>query len=301
MTDETDVETQHSALSTQYSVLDRILRRKRGEVEGSKDRRPAWVLEGEAITRATPRSLSAALRGPGVSLIAEVKHASPSKGVLIEPFDPVQIARDYLFSGASAISVLTDGPFFHGSLDDLVAVRRLCRGLKREVPLLRKDFIVDDYQIVEARAAGADAILLIVAALTDAELVALREETERWGMEALVEVHDEAEMRRAIDSGARLIGINNRDLRTFTVDLATTERLAALKPAGALLVSESGIHSRADVERLAACGVDAMLVGESLITAPDRRAAARALLGLPPAKVRGKAVSSVTTDDEGDT
>ncbi len=277
MSDEADMDTQHSALSTQHSVLERILRRKRGEVEGSKDRRPAWVLEGEAITRATPRSLSAALRGPGVSLIAEVKHASPSKGVLIEPFDPVQIARDYLFSGASAISVLTDGPFFHGSLDDLVAVRRLCRELKREVPLLRKDFIVDDYQIVEARAAGADAILLIVAALTDAELVALREETERWGMEALVEVHDEAEMRRAVDAGARLIGINNRDLRTFEVDLAVTERLAPLAPTGSVIVGESGIVDRADVARLGRAGAHAVLVGEGLILAPDRVAAVQAL------------------------
>jgi indole-3-glycerol phosphate synthase len=175
-------------------------------------------------------------------------------------------------------------------------VRRLCRTLSREVPLLRKDFIIDPYQIVEARAAGADALLLIVAALSDAELVDLREETERWGMEALVEVHNEEEMRRAVAGGARLIGVNNRDLRTFQVDLATTERLAALKPAGALLVAESGIHSRADVERLAACGADAMLVGESLITAPDRRAAARALLGLPPPRRREKVAATEDMD-----
>lgn len=299
MSDHDDAADHDPARSTPPSVLDRILRRKRGEVEGSKDARPAWLLEGEALTRAAPLSLSAALRGPGVSLIAEVKHASPSKGVLIEPFDAAAIARDYLFSGASAISVLTDGPFFAGSLDDLTAVRRLCRELRREVPLLRKDFIIADYQIVEARAAGADAILLIVAALTDAELVALRVEAERWGMEALVEVHDEEEMRRAIGAGARLIGVNNRDLRTFAVDLGTTERLAALRPAGTLLVSESGISTRADVERLAACGVDAMLVGESLITAPDRRAAARALLGLPPVKAKERAAGRAVADDEG--
>jgi indole-3-glycerol phosphate synthase len=300
MTEPPEPITHHASRITHHSdVLDRILRRKRGEVEGSKDSRPAWLLEQEAINRARPLSLSAALSGPGVSLIAEIKHASPSKGILIEPFDPVAIARDYLFSGASAISVLTDGPFFHGSLDDLTAVRRLCRTLHREVPLLRKDFIIDDYQIIEARAAGADAILLIVAALTDDDLAALHAETLRWGMEALVEVHDEEEMRRAIAVGARLIGINNRDLRTFAVDLATTERLAALKPAGTLLVSESGIHTRADVERLAACGVDAMLVGESLITAPDRRAAARALLGLPPARARQRAHAIDTgADDE---
>jgi indole-3-glycerol phosphate synthase len=288
----------NSVLSTQHSVLDRILRRKRGELESSKDARPAWELEQEAITRAAPLSLTKALGAPGLSLIAEVKHASPSKGVLIDPFDPVEIARDYLFSGASAISVLTDRPFFQGSLDDLSRVRRLCRMLGREVPLLRKDFTIDPYQIVEARAAGADAILLIVAALSDVELVGLREEAERWGMEALVEVHDEAEMRRAVASGARLIGVNNRDLRTFTVDLATTERLAALKPAGALLVAESGIHSRADVERLAACGVDAMLVGESLITAPDRRAAARALLGLPTPKPHPRPARADDAEEE---
>jgi indole-3-glycerol phosphate synthase len=263
-------------------ILDRIIRRKRGEVESSKDARPAWLLEHEAINRAAPLSLAAALAGPGVSLIAEVKHASPSKGVLIDPFDPIEIARDYLFGGASAISVLTDRTFFQGKLDDLSRVRRLCRTLQRDVPLLRKDFTIDAYQVVEARAAGADAILLIVAALDDATLAELHAEAERWGLEALVEVHDEAELERAAAVGARLIGVNNRDLRSFTVDLATTERLAARKPAGALLVSESGINSRADVERLAACGVDAMLVGESLITAPDRRAAARALLGLPP-------------------
>jgi indole-3-glycerol phosphate synthase len=157
------------------------------------------------------------------------------------------------------------------------------------VPLLRKDFVIDAYQIVEARAAGADAVLLIVAALDDATLAALLAEAARWGLEALVEVHDERELERAAALGARLIGVNNRDLRTFAVDLATTERLAARRPAGALLVSESGIHSRADVERLAACGVDAMLVGESLVVAPDRRAAARALLDRPAPKPRRRA------------
>ena len=272
--------------SNRSDILDRILRRKRVEVEENKTSQPAWNLEQTAINRARPLSLARALGGPGVSLIAEVKHASPSKGVLIHPFDATKIARDYLFSGASAISVLTDRSFFRGSLNDLSAVRRLCRTLKREVPLLRKDFIIDEYQIVEARAAGADAILLIVAALTDEELWTLHAEAERWNLEALVEVHDEEEMRRAAAIGARLIGVNNRDLRAFVTDLATTERLAALKPAGALLVSESGISTRADVERLAAVGVDAMLVGESLVTAPDRRAAARDLLGLPPVKER---------------
>lgn len=287
-------------VTTGSDILDRILRRKRGEVEGAKDNRPLWELEQAAIGRVRPLSLHQALAGPGISLIAEVKHASPSKGVLIEPFDPVEIARDYLFSGASAISVLTDRPFFHGSLDDLSAVRRLCRTLHREVPLLRKDFIIDAYQIVEARAAGADAILLIVAALNDATLADLHAETARWGMEALVEVHDEREMERAAAVGVRLIGVNNRDLRTFSVDLATTERLAAHKPAGALLVSESGIHRRADVERLAACGADAMLVGESLIVAEDRRAAARALLGLPTPKPHPRPArpDPDTADDE---
>lgn len=279
------------------TILEKILRRKRAEVSENQDRRPLWLLEGEAINRSPALSLTTALRGAGVSLIAEVKHASPSKGVLISPFDPVAIARDYLFSGAAAISILTDESFFRGSLEDLTKVRRLCRELKREVPLLRKDFVIDSYQIVEARAAGADAILLIVAALDDEHLAALHIEAARWGMEVLVEVHDEAEMRRANAIGARLIGINNRDLKTFEVELATTERLAALRPSGALLVSESGIAGRADVERLAASGVDAMLVGESLITAPDRRGAVRTLLGLPALKPRAEVSSERDQDD----
>jgi indole-3-glycerol phosphate synthase len=281
-------------MSASGDILERIIRRKRGELATAEAERPLWHVEQAAISRGAPLDFAAALRGPGVSLIAEVKHASPSRGVLIDPFDPVAIARDYLFSGAAAISVLTDRTFFQGSLDDLALVKRLTRTLQRDVPVLRKDFTIDAYQIVEARAAGADAILLIVAALDDATLAALHAEAARWGLTALVEVHDEAEMERAAAIGASVIGVNNRDLRTFTVDLATTERLAARKPSGAVLVSESGIHTRADVERLAACGVDAMLVGESLITAPDRRAAARALLDLPtpqphPRPARGEA------------
>ncbi|MCC6627776.1 MAG: indole-3-glycerol phosphate synthase TrpC [Chloroflexi bacterium] len=287
-------------MSAGSDILERIIRRKRGELATAQEQRPLWVVEQGAISRGTPLDFAAALRGPVVSLIAEVKHASPSRGILIDPFDPVVIARDYLYGGAAAISVLTDRTFFQGSLDDLTNVKRLTRTLQRDVPVLRKDFTIDAYQIIEARAAGADAILLIVAALDDATLAVLHAEAQRWNLTALVEVHDEAELERAAAVGATVIGINNRDLRTFTVDLATTERLAARKPAGALLVSESGIHTRADVERLAACGVDAMLVGESLIVAPDRRAAARALLGLAPPKAHARPARTGLAEGEGE-
>jgi len=209
--------------------------------------------------------LSRPARG-GVALIAEVKKASPSAGIICADFDPVRVAREYEAAGASCLSVLTDKKFFQGSLSYLQEIRNVVK-----LPLLRKDFIIDARQIAEAIQYGADAILLIVAILSDDDLKTFRELAESAGLAVLVEVHDEAELERALASGARLIGVNNRDLKTFKVDLTTTERLAARIRASdrshgqALLVAESGIHSRADVERLSRCGANAILVGESLM------------------------------------
>ena len=214
---------------------------------------------------------------PGTTVIAEIKRASPSRGVFPVAVDPAAVAAEYLAGGAAALSVLTDEPFFRGSLADLEAVAGVAHRGPRPAPVLRKDFVVDPFQIVEARAHGADAILLIVVALDDALLRSLLAESARLGMDALVEVHDETELERAADAGATLIGINNRDLRSFHVDLAVTERLAPLAPDGALLVGESGIFTGEDVTRLRRAGIDAVLVGESLIVAPDRAAAVRAL------------------------
>jgi indole-3-glycerol phosphate synthase len=199
--------------------------------------------------------------------------------VLIEPFDPPAIAADYLAAGADAISVLTDEQFFKGSLAHLRAVKDLSLTGATPRPVLRKDFLLDRYQVAEARAAGADAVLLIVAMLPDDQLRDLHAAAREWGMAALVEVHDEAEAERAVVAGATLVGINNRDLHSFGVDLAVTERLAPLLPAGTTIVGESGIGTAEDVQRLAAAGVDAILVGESLVKALDRGTAISALLG----------------------
>jgi indole-3-glycerol phosphate synthase len=199
--------------------------------------------------------------------------------VLIEPFEPEAIAADYLAAGADAISVLTDEAFFRGSLDYLTAIKARSLRAATPRPVLRKDFLLDAYQVAEARAAGADAVLLIVAMLDDALLRELLAATRDYGMAALVEVHDGAELDRALAAGATIVGINNRDLHTFKVDLATTERLAPRVPAGTIVVGESGIETAADVRRLAAAGVSAILVGESLVKARDRAAAIRALLG----------------------
>lgn len=238
--------------------------------------RAAWT------ARPDPRDFLAALRRPRagrVALIAEVKKASPSAGVIRPDFDPVAIAREYEAAGATCLSVLTDERFFQGSL-------RFLRDIRGAVglPLLRKDFIIDERQILEAVEWGADAILLIVAILDDARLRGLHELATRAGLSVLVEVHDEAELDRALAVGAPLIGVNNRNLKTFTVDLATTERLAArlrAHPAGrdVLLVAESGIHSRGDVARLERCGAGAILVGESLMRQRDLGEKARELLG----------------------
>lgn len=279
-------------LRHQGKMLDEIMRHKRDEVPKRAAMMPLTTLRALAETAPPPLDFAAALRQPGVSLIAEVKKASPSRGLLCTDFDPARLAQTYVQGGAAAISVLTDARFFQGQLEYLTTAketvtrereRRETAGARitnlpisqfTTPPVLRKDFIYDPYQIVEARVAGADAVLLIVAVLGDNELKRLLAETRSYRMEALVEVHDEVEVERALKAGARVIGVNNRDLRTFAVDIATTARLRPLVPADCVLVSESGIHTPADVRRLKEMGVDAMLVGESLVTArPEERLA----------------------------
>lgn len=256
-------------------ILAGICRAKRTEIERLKGGDPA-ALERAAAAQEAPRGFRAALAaGAEVALIAEVKKASPSAGVIRADFDPVEIAVTYDRAGATAISVLTDREFFQGEPAFLSAIRSAVA-----VPLLRKDFILDEVQLVESRALGADACLLIVAALEPAELAHLMGATHARGMDALVEVHGEAELDVAVEAGADLIGMNNRNLHTFEVDLAVSERLAPRVPHGVVLVAESGIKTRADVARLKACGVDAVLVGETLMRAPDLAAATRALCGV---------------------
>jgi len=241
------------------------------------DLRDAMLEHGER------RDFLAELRQPrhgDIALIAEVKKASPSAGVICENFDPVRIAKEYEAAGASCLSVLTDEKFFQGSLDHLRQIRTAVK-----IPLLRKDFIIDERQLLEAIEWGADAILLIAAILTEEQLAKFHSLATEAGLAALVEVHGEAELNRAMKRGANLIGVNNRDLKTFKVDLATTERLAtklfptpATRPAS-LLVAESGIHTRADVERLRKCSAGAILVGESLMRGGDIGAKVRELIG----------------------
>lgn len=259
-------------------ILDELVARSRERVAVAKLLEPLEVLR-EQIDHASPAgpSFAEALRAPGVSLIAEIKRASPSRGALNAQLDPATQALRYAAAGADAISVLTEPTRFDGSLGDLRAVHAALTEASRPLPLLRKDFIVDTYQLLEARLAGADAVLLIAAALSTEELARLHSEALALGLTPLVEVHSEAEARavRALQPVA--VGINNRDLRTFTVDLETTARLRPLLPPGTLAVAESGIHTPEQVRRLAALGVDAVLVGEALVTAPDAGEAVRAL------------------------
>jgi len=265
-----------TAGTTTGTYLDRILENTIAELKARQAQIALATLEAEARAMPAAISMTAALRHSGVAIIAEVKRASPSKGPIAPGIVATEVAVDYIAGGTSAISVLTDERFFHGSLGDLRSVSTLAHD--SAVPVLRKDFVIDVYQIAEARTAGADAILLIVAALADEALLELHSAAVDAGMDALVEVHDEAELNRALAAGATLIGVNNRDLRTFEVDLATTERIAALVPPEVTLVGESGIRTRADVERLGRAGVHAVLVGETLMRAPDRAAALRELL-----------------------
>ena len=226
--------------------------------------RRAAELEAIALQQDPARDFLAALSGPGLSVIAEVKRASPSRGLIDADLDPVALAGEYGRGGAAAISVLTEPRFFRGSLDDLSNIRQAV-----DVPVLRKDFLLDPIQIWEARAAGADAVLLIVAALDDATLAELLSATNATGMEALVEVHSKTEVERARAAGARAVGVNNRDLKTFDIDLNTAERLAPLLEWTMVAVAESGIWTREDAGRMRAAGYDAVLVGESLVRAPD--------------------------------
>ncbi len=249
---------------SQDNILDRIIRWKFEEVADRKSACPLETVQARAALAPPPRDFAAALQAPGVSLIAEIKRASPSKGLLCPNLDAPALARAYEANGAAAISVLTDERFFRGSLEDLRVVRQSVT-----IPVLRKDFILDPYQVYEARAAGADAVLLIVAALDDAALLELYELACKLGMAALVEVHNASELERALRIRPRIIGVNNRDLGTFEVDLETTVHLRPLIPPGVLLVAESGIHHRADVARLKAAGVDGILVGEALVRATD--------------------------------
>jgi indole-3-glycerol phosphate synthase len=255
------------------TILDRIIAQTIQDVERRKALVPMAELEGLAAALPASISMRGALSGPGLSLIAEIKRASPSKGRFPVDFEVADVAISYKASGADAISVLTDEPFFQGCLEDLDATVAVAHADSNPIPVLRKDFIVDEYQLVEARAHGADATLLIVGALTDERLLALAAAAQEIGIETLVEVHDEREMERALASGAALIGINNRDLRTFVVDLSVTERLAPMAPEAVVLVGESGIFTQHDALRMRKAGMDAVLVGESLIVAPDRAVA----------------------------
>jgi indole-3-glycerol phosphate synthase len=257
------------------TILDEIVSSKRTEIVRAKQTTPVSELQS-AIRDAPPvRDFFAPLAARGsIKLIAEVKKASPSKGVIRKDFDPVRIALTYEAAGASCLSVLTDEPYFQGSLDYLRRIRAAV-----QLPLLRKDFILDSYQLLEARAAGADAVLLIAECLDDCNLRKLYNETLELGMTPLVEFYDPENLPRVIAAGAQLIGVNNRDLRTFVTDLGHTVRLREQVPLDAVLVGESGIHTRADVLRLQNAGVDAMLVGESLMAQDNIEAAVRILLG----------------------
>jgi indole-3-glycerol phosphate synthase len=259
---------------TGASILDEILAHKRQEVEQAQRSLPREALarRAESAPAATRGFREALASSPRPRIIAELKRRSPSRGEIRPDFDAVACAKAYADAGAAALSVLTDSRYFGGSLADLAAVRAAVA-----LPLLRKDFVVDPYQVDEARVGGADAVLLIAAALSSEELGRLRGRARRLDLDALVEVHDEAELDTALAAGADLIGINNRDLRSFTVDLGVSERLAARIPEGVVVVAESGIFKPEDVERMEAAGAHACLVGESLMREPDP---GRALRGL---------------------
>lgn len=260
------------------TILDQIVERTSADLATRRKNAPLDRLASQIAEMGDAAPFAGPLRTGNPGLIAEFKRASPSKGLIAGGLDPLDVATDYINGGATAISVLTDGPFFQGSLDDLARVSAVAHEAAPVRAALRKDFMVDPYQIAEARASGADAVLLIVAILKGAELREMLDKVRSYGLEALVEVHDEAELAEALDAGAEVIGINNRDLRTFDVDLTTTERLAPLVPKDRTIVAESGIFTQDDVCRLCDAGAHAILVGESLMMASDRQSAVRDLL-----------------------
>lgn len=250
-------------------ILDELVASARAALPARQAEAPLAVLKERLAALPAPVDLAQVLAAPGVGIIAEVKRASPSRGALNTRLDPAALAANYALAGASAISVLTEPTRFLGSLDDLAAARRAVDGVRPGVPLLRKDFVVDPYQVYEARAWGADAVLLIVAALDDGTLAELYHTARDLGLTPLVEVHNEVELARAARLAPAVMGINNRDLRTFTVDVNTTLRLLPSVPQSALVVAESGICTPEQVRTLAEHGVAGVLIGEALVTAPD--------------------------------
>jgi indole-3-glycerol phosphate synthase len=255
------------------TVLDEIIAHKRAEVAAHRAGTSLDAMRARAEAAGRPRDFAAAIAGPPIKIIAEVKRASPSAGAIRAAADPGATARMYASAGAAAVSVLTDHKYFSGSLDDLVAVRRAV-----DLPILRKDFTVDAFQVYEARAAGADAVLLIAGTMPAADLAALARLAADLGLTALVEVHSDRDLDDALAIGARVIGINNRNLHTLQTDLETTHRLRPRIPAGITVISESGIASPADVANVAGAGIDAVLVGTSLMASADPGAHLRALL-----------------------
>lgn len=256
-------------------ILSRIVAHKQTEVAAAKAARPAAELQRQLVAAPHVRDFVAALRAaPGIGLIAEVKKASPSAGIIRADFEPVLVAQTYEASGAACLSVLTDEKFFQGHLDYLRAVRQAV-----SIPVLRKDFVIDPYQVLEARVAGADAVLLIAECLDEATLNELYAVIVSYGMTALIEIYEPSNLDRVLALHPPLVGVNNRDLRSFVTDLDQTLRIQPRVPTGTLLVSESGIRTRADVDRLKSHGVGAILVGETLMRSADIGAAVKELLG----------------------